>query len=61
MILSENYAKLWFFCQKNWDIWNPKLCKTMVYYFFFIFLAFLVFFSPIQTCQKIMKFFVVLY
>ena len=41
-ILSKNFAKLWFFCsKKNWDNWNPKFQQnSIVYNFFFIFLAF---------------------
>ena len=33
-----------FFFKKSWDIWNPKFQQnSIVYYFFFIFLAFLAF------------------
>jgi len=64
-ILSRNSAKLWFFFMKIWYIWNPKFHQnSIIYYFFLIFLAFLTSFlsiSPIQTCVKIIEFFVVFY
>jgi len=63
---------------KNWDNWNPKFQQnSIVYYFFFIFLAFLTFcflfhlsklvqklwnfFSSICTCQKILEIFMFFY
>jgi len=54
------------FCKKKYRHLKSKiLVNSIGYYFlFFILLAFLTSFSPIspiQTCQKILKFFVVLY
>jgi len=50
---------------KNWDIWNIKFQQnSIVYYFFFIFLAFLAFcfrFHLSKLVQKLWKFFVVFY
>jgi len=64
-ILSKNSTKQWFFFKKIWYIWNPKFHQnSLIYYFFLLFLAFLTSFfaiSPIQTCQKIIEFFVVFY
>ena len=58
--ILQNYG---FFFKKIWCIWNPKFHQnSIIYYFFLIFLAFLTsFFSiqPIQSCQKIIEFFVV--
>jgi len=60
-ILSKNFAKLWFFIlKKNWDIWNPKFQQnSIVYYFAFIFLAFLAFcflFHLSKVFQKLWNF-----
>ena len=41
-VLSKNFGNSWNVYQKNIDIWNPKFQQnSIVYYFFFIFLAFL--------------------
>jgi len=63
-ILSKNSTKLWFFRQKIeiFDIQN--LNKIPLFTISFLFLAFLTSFipiSPIQTCQKVMEFFVVFF
>jgi len=65
-ILSKNFGKSWNLFQKNIGIWNPKFfINSIVYYLFFLFFDHFgnVFFpiSPIQTCQKILNIFVVLY
>ena len=54
-ILSKNFGKWWNVFQKNIDIWNPK--------FFINSIILVIFFSisPIQTCQKILNIFMVLY
>ena len=55
--IMQNFG---FFCQKNWDIWNPKFQQnSIVYYFFFIFLAFLAFcflFLLSKLVQKLWNF-----
>ena len=65
-ILSKNFGKSWNIFQKNIDIRNPKFfINSIVYYLFFLFFNHFgnVFFpfSPIQTWQKILNIFVVLY
>jgi len=67
-ILSKKFGKSWDNFLKTIDIWNPKfLINSIVYCLFFIFLFFSAFWysvfpiSPIQTCQKILNIFVVLY
>jgi len=65
-ILSKNFGKSWNIFQKNIDIWNPKFfINSIVYYLFFLFFYHFgnVFFpiSRIQTCQKILNIFVMVY
>jgi len=49
-----------FFFKKNWEIWNPKFQQNLIiYYFFFIFLAFLAFcflFHLSKLVQELWKF-----
>jgi len=64
--LSKNFGKSWNVFQKNIDIWNPKFfINSIVCYLFFLFFYHFgnVFFpiSRIQTCQKILNIFVVVY
>jgi len=60
VILSKNFAKLWFFFKNNWDIWNPKFQQnSTVYYFLFIFLevfAFCFLFHLSKLVQKLWNF-----
>jgi len=43
--IKKFYKTIVFFFKKNWDIWNPEFQQnSIVYYFFFIFLAVLAFF-----------------
>jgi len=63
-ILSKNSAKLWFFLQKIEIFEIQNFNKIPFFTISFLFLAFLSSFiriSPIQTCQKLMEFFVVFY
>jgi len=64
-LLSKNFGKSWNIFLKSIDIWNPKLfINSIVYYLFFYFFSIFVIcfsISPIQTCQKILNIFVVLY
>ena len=65
-ILSKNFGKSWNIFQKNIDIINPKFFINSIIYYLFVFYSFsiLVIFFPIsliQTCQKILNIFVVLY
>ena len=63
--LSKYSAKPWFFSEKKLRYLKTRIStKFRRLLFLFYFLAFLAFFSsisPIQTCQKIMEFFVVFY
>jgi len=56
---------VFFFLKKSWDLWNPKFTKitsfTISLLFFYHFLYLLFSISPIQTCEKIMVFFVAFY
>ena len=48
---------LFFFVKKDWDIWNPKFQKnSIVYYFFFIFLAFSAFCFLFHLSKLVQKF-----
>jgi len=51
---------VFFFFKRSWDIWNPKFQQnSIVYYFFFIFLAFLAFcflFHLSKLVQKLWNF-----
>ena len=64
--LSKNFGKSSNVFQKNINIWNPKFfINSIVYYLFFLFFyhfgnVFLPI-SCIQTCQKILNIFVVVY
>jgi len=53
-------STVFIFQKKNWDIWNPKFQqKSIVYYFFFIYLAFLAFcflFHLSKLLQKLWSF-----
>ena len=62
-ILWKNFGKSWNTFLKNIDIWNPKfLINSIVFYFFSQHFGNLFFpISPIQTCQKILNIFVLLY
>jgi len=63
-ILSKNFGKTWNIFLKNIDTWNPKFFINSIVYYLFFFQQFgNLFFpiSPIQTCQKILNIFVVLY
>ena len=63
-ILSDNFGKSWNIFLKNIDIWHPKFFINSIVYCLFFFPAFWYSFfpiSPIQTCQKILNIFVVLY
>jgi len=65
-ILSKNFGKSWNIFLTNIDIWNSKFFKNYIVYYLFSFYFFsilVIFFSisPIQTCQKILNIFLVLY
>ena len=65
-ILSKIFGKSWNIFLKNIHILNPKFfINSIIYYLllFYIFSILVIFFpiSPIQTCQKILNIFVVLY
>jgi len=64
-ILSKNFGKSWNIFQKNIDITNSKFFKnSIVSFFFYSFIILIMFFfpfSPIQSCQKILHIFLMLY
>jgi len=65
-ILSKNSAKLWLFFSKKKLRYLKSKISTKIHRLLFLFYFFSIFgiwfpISPIQTCPKIMKFFVVFY
>jgi len=61
-ILSKNFAKLLFFFQKKLRYLKSKIStkfNRLLFRFYFFGIMFSI--SPIQTCPKIMEFFVVFY
>jgi len=59
---QKNSAKLWFFFSKKLRYLKSKI-SIKFHHLLFLFYYFSIFFSisPIQTCPKIMEFFVVFY